>query len=205
MRSAYSWVRSVVCTSFHVPRISDRTAPVRRKRLPPRTMPRLNYALHMQDVTKVAIKCLAICSGRRGCKVSTKAAVLQGGPSQPFRSLNARIGMSLSGPQGRCASIASHLRKAGSGQWPCLNSKLSYSGLLPRCIQLGLNRTNTSPTRQRGEGRRRSPRWRDLMLRYLTPGTRKTAEFPGFPRPFASEDSRFLCVRKDQRNKALRC
>jgi hypothetical protein len=37
---------------------------------------------------------------------------------------------------------------------------MPYSGLLTRCIQLGLNRAHTSPTRQRGESRRRSPRWR---------------------------------------------
>jgi hypothetical protein len=36
----------------------------------------------------------------------------------------------------------------------------TYSGLLTRCIQLGLNRSNTSPTRQRGESGRWSPRWR---------------------------------------------
>ena len=40
-----------------------------------------------------------------------------------------------------------------------------YSGLPTRCIQLGLNRAHTSPTRKRGESRRRSPRWRVLVLR----------------------------------------
>jgi hypothetical protein len=43
------------------------------------------------------------------------------------------------------------------------------------------------------------------MLRFLTQGMPGTAEFPGFSGFFAAQDSRFLCVCKNQREKALRC
>ena len=43
------------------------------------------------------------------------------------------------------------------------------------------------------------------MLRFLTQGMPGTAEFPGFSGSFAAQDSRFLCVCKNQREKALRC
>jgi hypothetical protein len=40
-----------------------------------------------------------------------------------------------------------------------------YGGVLTRCIQFGLNRPHTNPTRQRGECRCGSPRWRVGLVR----------------------------------------
>jgi hypothetical protein len=64
----------------------------------------MHYALHRQDFTKIAIKCLAICNGRKRCNDSTEAAVLKGGHFQPRCSAKTPIGMSLSWPQLRCAA-----------------------------------------------------------------------------------------------------
>ena len=46
-----------------------------------------------------------------------------------------------------------------------------------------LNRPNTSPTRERGENRRQSPRTRVLMFRYLAPACEKPQNFQGFRGP----------------------